>query len=403
MTQSNDQEKNICLNCGYKVEKKFCTACGQENRINRPSFVYLFKQLFKALFLLDPKLFRTMKNLLFRPGKIIADYLDGKRSSYVDPVRLYFFSSFVTFLLPFLLPELGASKVEKPAIETEKIDVPFLGFNIQNHNIQSIAQLDSLQSHSPKENRLSIAEYSAYRAAIKAFKNPKEVIPDSLKAAENHHENDLDVKLKIGLNIHDDLIVGPYEKATTLAQFDSIHNSLSTNEQYGFIEAAIARKYIDLYEKVQTDDPKKIQDQYTDVFNKYVPKALLFYLPFFALFLWLIHGKKKWKYYDHGIFTLYFFAFLLVLTGLNILFNWLIYLPSDFNPKLITLSNLMGGSVTLLSFGYAFFYFFRAHRLVYQEKKLISRLKSFVLVGVNCFFFIVLFVIYIIVAAFFVG
>ena len=42
------------------------------------------------------------------------------------------------------------------------------------------------------------------------------------------------------------------------------------------------------------------------------PKAVFLYMPVFAFWLWLFHNKKKWYYFDHGIFTLHFFSFLLL-------------------------------------------------------------------------------------------
>jgi hypothetical protein len=42
---------------------------------------------------------RTMKPLLFHPGKLTRDYLDGRRFRYTPPLRLYIFSSIACFFL----------------------------------------------------------------------------------------------------------------------------------------------------------------------------------------------------------------------------------------------------------------------------------------------------------------
>src|SRR5690606_29216275 len=98
------KEKN-CLNCGATVEERFCPKCGQENAINRPSFHYLFTHFFEDLFHYDSGFWKTVKNLLFRPGIIIKEYLSGKRKSFVPPVKLYIFISFAAFFIPFILPD----------------------------------------------------------------------------------------------------------------------------------------------------------------------------------------------------------------------------------------------------------------------------------------------------------
>lgn len=76
------------------------------------------------------------------------------------------------------------------------------------------------------------------------------------------------------------------------------------------IERPIVKKAFELHEQGAT---------YKDVLNGLImtffhslPKALFLYLPLFALTLWLFHSKKKFWYFDHGVFTLHYFSFLLV-------------------------------------------------------------------------------------------
>jgi hypothetical protein len=50
-----------------------------------------------------------------------------------------------------------------------------------------------------------------------------------------------------------------------------------------------------------------------DFFIHNIPKALFFYMPIFAFVLWLFHyNKKKYYYFDSGIFTLHFFSIVLL-------------------------------------------------------------------------------------------
>ena len=52
---------------------------------------------------LDSRFMRTMKPLLFKPGRLTRDYMQGRRFRYAPPMRLYIFSSIVFFLLAALL------------------------------------------------------------------------------------------------------------------------------------------------------------------------------------------------------------------------------------------------------------------------------------------------------------
>ena len=52
---------------------------------------------------LDSRFMRTIKPLLFKPGRLTRDYMEGRRFRYAPPMRLYIFSSIVFFLLAALL------------------------------------------------------------------------------------------------------------------------------------------------------------------------------------------------------------------------------------------------------------------------------------------------------------
>jgi hypothetical protein len=57
------------------------------------------KDLLEELFNLDTRLFRTLRRLLFQPGRLTVEYVAGRRAGYVPPLRLFVFSSFILFLL----------------------------------------------------------------------------------------------------------------------------------------------------------------------------------------------------------------------------------------------------------------------------------------------------------------
>ena len=71
------------------------------------------------------------------------------------------------------------------------------------------------------------------------------------------------------------------------------------------------------YEKVahvtEHNTKKEIIEKFIESFFHNIPKILFIIMPFFAFFLWLFHNKKKWYYFDHGIFTLHYFSFLLLI------------------------------------------------------------------------------------------
>lgn len=98
------REDKTCLNCNHVVAGRFCPNCGQENTESRKTFHHLFIHFFEDLTHYENAFWKTIKNLLLRPASLTKEYLSGKRLSYLAPVRLYIFISFVTFFLISLLP-----------------------------------------------------------------------------------------------------------------------------------------------------------------------------------------------------------------------------------------------------------------------------------------------------------
>ena len=92
-----------CLNCGTELKGPFCYFCGQPDRNFMRFFPVLLRDLMEDLLDLDSRFIRTMKPLLFKPGRLTRDYMEGRRFRYAPPMRLYIFSSIVFFLLAALL------------------------------------------------------------------------------------------------------------------------------------------------------------------------------------------------------------------------------------------------------------------------------------------------------------
>ena len=92
-----------CLNCGTVLQGPFCHYCGQPDKNFMRFFPVLLRELLEDFLDFDSRFMRTMKPLLFKPGKLTRDYLDGRRFRYTPPLRLYIFSSIACFFIAALL------------------------------------------------------------------------------------------------------------------------------------------------------------------------------------------------------------------------------------------------------------------------------------------------------------
>ena len=104
MSKEKLRKDKTCLNCKHQVEKRFCPNCGQENTEITKSFHHLFTHFFKDLTHYDSSFWKTIIYLFFKPAALTKEYLSGKRLSFLAPIRLYIFISFITFFLISLFP-----------------------------------------------------------------------------------------------------------------------------------------------------------------------------------------------------------------------------------------------------------------------------------------------------------
>jgi hypothetical protein len=69
-----------------------------------PGAMQFVLQALETLTHADSRLWRTLTLLWFRPGKLTLEFIEGRRISYLPPVRLYFVSSVLFFALVSVSP-----------------------------------------------------------------------------------------------------------------------------------------------------------------------------------------------------------------------------------------------------------------------------------------------------------
>lgn len=89
-----------CTNCGAALTGKFCSTCGQKkfspHDLTISKFILNF---FEDFFKFDSNVFRTIRCLLFRPGFLSNEYVQGRIASYVKPLKLFVFTCVIVLFL----------------------------------------------------------------------------------------------------------------------------------------------------------------------------------------------------------------------------------------------------------------------------------------------------------------
>lgn len=88
-----------CLNCDAALTGDYCPRCGQSIKGPQRLFWTVLHEAFENVFQLNSRATRTFAQILFLPGRVARRYLDGKRVSFVHPLRLYIVSSIIFFVV----------------------------------------------------------------------------------------------------------------------------------------------------------------------------------------------------------------------------------------------------------------------------------------------------------------
>lgn len=93
-----------CAACGTEYQGNYCPRCGQSARIGRFSFKKAMQHFLDVWGMGNRSMFRSLRDLVLRPGYMIRDYLSGMQSAYFPPFKMFF-----VFVAISLLVEHGAS------------------------------------------------------------------------------------------------------------------------------------------------------------------------------------------------------------------------------------------------------------------------------------------------------
>lgn len=77
-----------CKNCGEQFSGAFCPKCGQPASIKRINVRESISNVIAGFLAGDDIFFRTCRDLLWRPGYVVYDYLTGKRTRYFKPIHM---------------------------------------------------------------------------------------------------------------------------------------------------------------------------------------------------------------------------------------------------------------------------------------------------------------------------
>lgn len=248
-------KSTVCSNCGTDLPDKenYCPNCGQKNTDLNISIKDIAKELGSDYFTFDSKFFNTLGPLLFKPGKVPKEYIDGKRVDHIPPLRMFIFLSFITFFL--------------------------WGLSFDNNK-------SSDDSESVVADSTLVEDSNADQLTLNSF------------------SDDIGIQIALDSTVSD----------TSGSLSYLLNKDLDPREivdSIAFEESEVIKTF--LYQALRMYQAE--EGVVVKYFMGNLSLVLLFLQPFFALLLKLVYIRRKSFYYiEHLVFSLYFHAFILLIT-----------------------------------------------------------------------------------------
>jgi len=391
------KEKN-CLNCQTTVIGRYCHLCGQENLEPKETVWHLVQHFFNDITHFDGKFFSTVKLLLRKPGFLSAEYIAGRRMSYLNPIRMYVFTSAFFFIILFSLkkPEdmvnsdtgQSLAQLEK-TLKSDQQELVHAGADDRKDLNSSIDNLS---------REINVIRKRYRDTATRKFNEAQlaglviESVTDSLK------DPDLTPAAKAGLaavmSTNEDekngtsfggFNAGDYK---TVADYDSAERKLPDSLRDGWLKHKVMERLIVATQEYH-EDKRRYKERLIENILHSFPKILFWSLPFFALILNVLYFRhKQYFYVSHGIFTIHVYCatFILILTAilLNALSDWLGW----------GWFKVVSGLLQLALWFYIMIYLYKAMRGFYKQRRAKTFLKYFIACSVAFVVNLILFLIF---------
>ena len=93
------EDYHVCPTCETEYQGNYCPRCGQSAKIGRYSFKTAFLSFLDVWGLGNRGMFRTLRDLLLRPGYMIRDYIKGMQMAYFPPFKMFFLFATLSLLV----------------------------------------------------------------------------------------------------------------------------------------------------------------------------------------------------------------------------------------------------------------------------------------------------------------
>jgi uncharacterized protein DUF3667 len=278
-----------CENCGEELRGRYCSNCGQAAINYHRSFRHVVVDVLDSFLNWDSKFIRSIGLLLWKPGWLTNQFLEGKRVRFVHPLRLYLLVSIAFFLCARLIPMSDTSDIKREdmtpgqrAVFDEKM-AKLKERQKKKHSIFSFTtdgkkpEQPAAPSPPPLESATPVEQTSPAEAQPSAS-------PSELDAAINEVVNEkVDEKQASGNHL----------------KFGSDNHEPKTP-----FEMWLAQRF-----KEQIGEKGERGKLFLETLRSNLSTMMLFCIPLFAFILKILYLRQKRFYIEHLVYALNIHAF----------------------------------------------------------------------------------------------
>lgn len=348
-----------CQNCSHPLDLSdvYCAYCSQLNSTKKLTVGDFFEEFFSSILSWDSRFNSSIKTLIFKPGVMSREFMNGKRRKYVNPFRMYLSVSILFFIILGFISNFDDINFDgRDAIEQQLnngIDI-----NVDGIPIKNIQGLDSIINAQQNQQQVSLD------SVLKQFVYNKKQ-HDSIKTYKDYYltEANYDTMTFFGGNYKRFDLYQRFHKETEMSSarraLDSLSHNNTTFNRWVFNKA------------VDSNTMSKEPGALLGYFLQQLPFVIFFFIPIFTLFVWLVYfrRRKNYTYTDHLIFLFHTQTMFFVLYGIAIIID------AIFGIDIST-------SIAMLVF---LFYLYKAMRNFYKQGRFKTIVKFLIL---NTIFFI---------------
>ncbi|HEY4337217.1 MAG TPA: DUF3667 domain-containing protein [Puia sp.] len=417
MSHLHERKETNCLNCQTEVVGRYCHKCGQENLEPKETVWHLVQHFFNDITHFDGKFFDTVKYLIRRPGFLSLEYMRGRRMAYLNPIRMYVFTSAIFFIILFSLkkPEEMAKGLRQEKKSTELKTLADLRDDTTRYR-QLAADADD------KDDKEVYLDKLTYRK-IEIATITKQY-GDSAKQSFTRQNLDSIVAMAYTDSLaqgHIDLVkskrfkkaIGSFSRQATeesdgnfnflgsdvvynnVEQYDSAEHALPDSLRDGWLKHFITKRGIIIKEEWHEDRRLFVEHLIENVFHSF-PKILWVSLPIFAMILNILYFRRKKDFYyvNHGIFTIHVYC----ATFIQLFLFVVLYAIRGASAAkwLHTLIDLTNFAIFL----WMLIYLYKAMRGFYGQRRAKTFVKYFIVMGSMFFINLFLLILFLMISVF---